>query len=241
MIPFPRERRVQEVRDVFRERGPAVDLGHAIQPGRFQIRDAESRRERERVPLVPFAAAEDRRVDGEAERLVPRLERSLHEFLRDRAVLVHVQLEPPRRIDCARDFFEGLRRDRARDHDRAGGGDASGRRDLALRMDERVERRRGGEDRHRDPLPQDDRPCVAFRDVGQDAGPQRPLVVRLAVPTEGDLVLRASRDVVERRARHFFSSHRLELGEIRERVVHAARDGLQQLMRLFWQLLSFAR
>src|SRR6266498_2743582 len=104
-----------------------------------------------------------------------------------------------------------------------------------------VERRRGGEDRHRHALPEDDGPRVALRDVGQDARPQRPLVVRLAVPTKGDLVLGASRDVVERRARNLLSSYRLEFEEVRERDGHAVRDGPPRLIDCAGEVLCGLR
>src|SRR5207249_976071 len=58
---------------------------HPVQAGPLQIRDPEPRRERERVPLVSLAPAEDRCVGREAEGLVACLHRAGDEFLRQDA------------------------------------------------------------------------------------------------------------------------------------------------------------
>src|SRR5207249_2731237 len=76
-------------------------------------------------------------------------------------------------------------------------GGSTGRRDLPLRMDEPVERGRRDQDRHRDPLAEDRRRGVSPRHIDEDSGSQSPLGEGLAVPTEGDLILRPAGDVVE--------------------------------------------
>src|SRR5207245_11733173 len=89
----PGERWIQEIGDVLREGGTVLHLRHAIQAGRFQIRDSEPRRERERVSLVSLATAEDRRVGREAKGLVARFDRAVDELFRYGTVLVDVHLK----------------------------------------------------------------------------------------------------------------------------------------------------
>src|SRR5213593_1251123 len=204
---------------------------HPVQAGPLQIRDPEPRRERERVPLVALAPAEDRCVGREAEGLVACLHRAGDEFLRHGAVPVDVQLEPPRSVGRRGDFLQGFRRDRACDENRFRGGGAPGGRDFALGMDEGVERRGSHADRHRHALSEEDGLGVAFRYVGQDAGPQRPSPKGFAVPSEGDFILGPARDVIECRARDLRPRHVLEFEEIRELEAHVGRDGLPPLIR----------
>src|SRR5256886_1603144 len=54
----------------------------------------------------------------------------------------------------------------------------------------------------------------------RNGGSQRPLLIGLPIPTEGDLIVRSASDVVERRAWHLRASHLLELEQIREGEPH---------------------
>src|SRR5439155_9568634 len=108
--------------------------------GRFQIRDSEPRRKGEGVSPVPLATAKDRCVGCEAKRLVARLDRAVDELLRDGAVLIHIELEPSRSVRRGGDLLQGFRRDRAGDENRFRGRGPPRCPDLALRMDEGLER-----------------------------------------------------------------------------------------------------
>src|SRR2546425_12475388 len=229
---LPGQGLVQEIRDVLRERGSRVGLRHSFEACGLEVRDSHPGREGEPVPLVFLPPAEEGRVNRQANGAVARLRRAVDEVLRDLAVPIHVQLKPSRPRRRRGDLLERLRRDRAHGHQGARGGRAFRGRDLSLRMDEAVERGRGDEDRHRDPRPEDRRGGIPFRDIDEDAGPQRPMLVRLAVPTQGDFVLRPARDIVEGRSRNLRSRHVLELEEVRERERHGAHDGLRRLIRL---------
>src|SRR2546428_2171496 len=177
--------------------------------------------------ILPRTAAttEDRCVGREAERLVARLDGAGDEFLRHGAVPVDVQLKPPWSVGRRGDFFQGFRRDRARNEDRFRGGGAPGGRDLTLGMDEGVKRRGSHANRHRHALSEEDGLRVALRDVPQDAGPQRPSPERFAVPSKGDSVLGSSRNVIEDRTRDLRPRHVLQFEEIRELEGHADANG----------------
>src|SRR5256885_14359093 len=96
---------------------PRSDSG-IPESGEADIRDPQSGREGEGVPLVLFPSTEERCVDRETNRLVSGGRGSPHKIRRDLAVLPDIQLEPAGRRDGGGYVFEGLRCDRTHDHDR---------------------------------------------------------------------------------------------------------------------------
>ncbi len=194
---LPGEGLVEVGRDVRRQAGRAgFGLGHLVAAVRDEIGGVQMRGQAEAVPDVALAPPYARQVHRQHERAIARRLGAAYQLLRDRAILIDIELEPKRTGCDGRGLFERARRHRADDHQRLCRARRAGRRALALRRGEALIAHWGDEDWYADRCAEHGSREIAVADVHQHARAQLNVREGRAIGVQGDLVITAAAHVI---------------------------------------------